>query len=168
MSENMRCLSFGIWVFQNSRFQFHPFTCKFDEFIFLNRQIIPLCKCTMTHSSVGGHLRCFCFLAITNRAAMSTAKKPLSISSRVIQLDLTVDLFLALWGTASLISAVTASSTPISSEEVFLFPTPGTACVVICFFFFFFSSVILTGMRGSLKVVLSSGVRGWWGGEAEE
>lgn len=91
MSENMRCLSFGIWVFQNSRFQFCPFTCKFDEFIFLNRQIIPRCKCPMTHSSVGGHLRCFCCLAITNRAAMSTANSSLTSSKRAFEYQLQSD-----------------------------------------------------------------------------
>lgn len=91
MNENMRCLSFGVWVFQNSRFQLHPFTCKFDEFIFLNRQIIPLCKCTMARSSVGGHLRCFCFLAITNRAAMSTANSSLNSSRRAFEYQLQSD-----------------------------------------------------------------------------
>lgn len=91
MSENVSCLTFGDWVFQNSCFQLHPFTCEFHNFIFLNNQIILLCKCTVTRSSVGGHLRCFCFLAITNRAATSTANSDLDSSKRASEYQLQSD-----------------------------------------------------------------------------
>lgn len=159
MNKNMRCLSLGVWLFQNSCFQLHPFTCEFHNFIFLNSRIIVLGKCTMTHSSVG-HLHCFCFLVIMNRAAMNTANSYLNAGKRAFEYHHSWSYGRPIseepphwfYGGCQFYSYQQWGSVPLSHHLLS---------------FSFFRSVILTGMRWSLKVVLSSGVRGWGGGEAE-
>jgi hypothetical protein len=58
-------------------FQYHPFTCKIRDVIYLTDEyysMVYMCPILIInyHTSIKGHLGCFHFLAIVNRAAINT------------------------------------------------------------------------------------------------
>ena len=65
-------LGLGYWT-QDDRLTFHPFACKiYDVYIFNSQIVFHYVHVThfLIHSSVEGHLGCFHFLAIINKASM--------------------------------------------------------------------------------------------------
>ena len=91
----------------------HPFACKIhDVFGFYSGIVF---HCVAIHSTVEGHLGCFQFLAIMNKATMRIVEQVslwilLGIFSGVVQLDFEVDQFSSSRGTTTLWQDAVAST----------------------------------------------------------
>lgn len=124
------------------------FTCQFPDFMSLQSWAVQKCVYVtlfIIHSSVEGHVGCFHFLSIVNKARMKIAEQVicgvgccclLVRCKRVVKLSQVVYLFLPLWKCSTPTSRVAGPvCSPTNSEGLtgLLFPYPPQPLFLVVF-----------------------------------